>query len=153
MKKRGMLLTEETLKIIIAVIGIAILVYLLVSLFYSGVNTKKEREARASIETISEIIDSTLGDFRGVQPYGWYLFSFVGEEKKPDLCTEKNCVCICRKVVADVFNRQAKQCNKNTACLAVSNLVGFEPIKIERKGITNIKISKTNGGIAITEIP
>jgi len=146
MKKKAMLLTEETLKIVIAVIGIALLVYLLVSIYYAGTNEKKERAARASIEAISSTLPQ--GELPEIQPFGWRLFSFVGEDDKPNSCINQNCLCICRKTAINVFNRQIKQCDKNTACLIVSNLKKFDEIKIERP-LTGIKINETNGQIEI----
>ena len=48
MNKKGMLLTEEVLKMIIAVIGLVLLSYFLVSFFYSDTKVKKQRDATAS---------------------------------------------------------------------------------------------------------
>jgi len=149
--KKGFLLTEETLKIVIAVIGIALLIYLLTAIYMNSAGEKKQREATETIEKISEAIKSIEDSEKiiyGVQPFKWYLFSFV-EDEKPNSCTGENCLCICRKVVANLFSRQAKECGKNGACLVVQNLNKFEKIKIE-KDLTNIGIDEANGQIQIT---
>lgn len=154
--KKGMLLTEETLKIVVAVIGLVLLSYFLVSLFTSDTKEKKQREAAETIEEISEVIsglDASEASVVALQPQRWTLFGFVGEEEKPNSCTGDNCLCICNKVVADVFNRQIKQCDKNGACLIVSNLNDFENIKIEsyKKKITSISIKESGGEISISK--
>ena len=156
MKKRGMLLTEEVLKMVIAVIGLVLLSYFLVSFFYSDVKAKKQREATATIDRISQIVSSitiSQGNVITLQPQRWTLFSFTGEEKKPNQCSGQNCICICNKVVADIFDNQIKKCSKNGACLIVSDLQGFEDIKIEAysKGGTDIHIQEIGGEIQITK--
>jgi len=152
--KKAMLLAEETLKIIIAVIGISLLVYFLVSLYYSTTNEKKQSEAVATVDRISEVIENLGtegGLIYGLQPFKWYLFSFVGDDKKPNSCTGENCLCICGKTV-NAFNRQIKECDKNGACLVVSNLSKFEEIKIEKGGLTSINIKEVNTQIEISQI-
>jgi len=157
MKKKGMLLTEEVLKMVIAVIGLVLLSYFLVSLFYSDVREKKQREATATIDRISQIISSmgiSQGNVTALQPQRWTLFSFTAEEKKPNPCSGQNCICICNKVVGDIFNNQIKKCSKNGACLIISNLKEFEDIKIEpyKKETVDINIQETGGKIQIKEI-
>lgn len=149
--KKGFLLTEETLKIVIAVIGIVLLIYLLTAIYMNSAGEKKQREAARTIEKISEAIESMEDGERfiyGLQPFKWYLFSFA-EDEKPNSCTGESCLCICKRVVADLFSRQAKECGKNGACLVVQNLNKFEKIKIE-KDLTNIGIDEANGQIEIT---
>jgi len=157
MKKKGMLLTEEVLKMIIAVIGLVLLSYFLISFFYSDVREKKQREATATIDEISQIV-SNIGTSQGnvtvLQPQRWTLFSFTAEEKKPNQCSGQNCICICKKVVGDIFNNQIKKCSKNGACLIVSNLEEFEDIKIEsyKKETVNINIQEIGDKIQIIKI-
>jgi len=155
--KKAMLLTEEVLKMVVAVIGLVLLSYFLVSLFYSDAKEKKQREAASTIDEISQIIlniGSSQGNVTALQPQRWTLFSFTGEEKKPNQCSGQNCICICNKVVADIFDRQIKKCSKNGACLAISNLEEFEDIKIEpySKKIVSINIQEIGGKIQIKEI-
>ena len=156
MKKRGMLLTEETLKIVVAVIGLALLIYFLIGLYYSATGEKKQREATEAVEKISEIIgnlENSGQSYYQLQPQRWVLFSFT-EDKKPNSCSEQKCMCICAKVFPDIFDRQIKKCDKNGACLVVSNLKYFEEIKIElyKEGLTNIDIKEINKQIEIRRI-
>lgn len=157
MKKRGMLLTEEVLKMVIAVIGLVLLSYFLVSFFYSDAKEKKQREAASTIEEIVNVLSRLEIEGEGVeilQPQRWTLFSFTEEEKKPNQCSGQNCICICNKVVADIFDNQIKKCSKNGVCLIISNLQEFENIKIEpyNKGGTDIYIQEIGGKIQIKEI-
>ena len=155
--KKAMLLTEEVLKMVIAVIGLVLLSYFLVSFFYSDVKAKKQKEAIATIEEISLIISnirSSQGNVTALQPQRWTLFSFTAEEKKPHQCSGQNCICICNKVVGDIFDRQIKKCTKEGACLMISNLEKFEDIKIEtyKKETVDINIQEVNGKIQIIKI-
>ena len=88
------------------------------------------------------------------QPQKWTLFSFTAEEKKPNQCSGQNCICICKKVIGDVFDRQIKKCSEEGACLTISNLEEFEDIKIEsyKTGIVGINIQETGGKIQIKEV-
>lgn len=151
--QKAMLLTEEVLKMIIALIGLALLAYFLVSFFTSDVKAEKQRQAAATIETLSGLL-SNISENPGideVQPQGWTLFSFVGDETKPNQCSNENCICICNKVIADVLNMQVKKCTKEGSCLVIPNLNKFEDIKIERynQGGTSILIQEEGGKIRI----
>ncbi len=149
MNKKAMLLAEETLKMIIALIGISVLVYLLFSIYFASVGGQKTQHAIATIERMSEIIgnsESLVENVTDPSPIGWYLFGFVGEEKKPNSCSGQNCLCICDNVI-DLFDRQIKQCDNKGACVVVENLQDFEETKIER-GFA-IEIVKEEGEVII----
>ncbi|OGJ13004.1 hypothetical protein A3K82_01145 [Candidatus Pacearchaeota archaeon RBG_19FT_COMBO_34_9] len=156
--KRGFLLGSETLKIIIAVICIVFLIFLLFALYYSLTGQEKIKQAEASMTNLisSEIIRiNNDGEYnaQGIHipnPSEWYIFSFVGEEKRPNLCAGKNCVCICEEALFDIFggNWQIKRCDEKGSCRTISNLKKFDRIKIEKNGI-NILIEKINNEIEI----
>ena len=155
--KKAMLLTEEVLKMIIAVIGLVLLSYFLVSFFYSDTKAKKQRDAAATIDEISQIISNIENSSLSVvalQPQRWTLFSFTAEEEKPNQCSGQNCICICNKVPVDVFGMQIKKCAKEGSCLVISNLEEFENIKIEsyKKEIVSINIQEIGGKIQIRRI-
>lgn len=156
LKKRGMLLTEETLKIVVAVIALGLLIYFLAGLYYSATGEKKARDARSTVAELSDVINGLSSSSQEVfvlQPQKWILFSFTGEEKKPDSCIGENCLCICANVLVDLFDRQIKKCDKNGACLAVPNLQEFEDIKIEpyQDTTTNVNVEELNGKIIISK--
>ena len=155
--KKAMFLTEEVLKMVVAIIGLILLSYFLVSFFSSGAKEKKQRDATETISKISQIISSigvSGGNVSILQPQRWILFSFTEEEKKPNQCTGQNCICICNKVFVDLFDNQIKKCAKNGACLVISNLQEFEDIKIKpyNEEMTSINIRESEGKIQITKI-
>ena len=150
MKKKGLLLAEETLKMIIALIAISFLIYFLTSLYFANVNSQKRQHAEATIGRISDIIDNIQSQIENVSnptPFGWYLFSFTGEDKKPNACSGENCLCICYNIKIDLFDRQINECNKNGVCEIVENLETFGEIEIERD--FSLEIEKTGDKIII----
>ncbi len=161
--KKGNLLPEEVLKIIIAVIAIGFLIFLLVSLYFSVTGEQKKKEAEASITDSQGGIAPEINRINAggeplaqgklvPNPSGWYILSFVGEDIKPNSCTGGNCVCICENVALNIFNwqkRQANKCDDKGTCTVVSNLKKFDKIKIESKGIY-LSIRKVNNEIEIS---
>ena len=158
MDKKGILLAEETLKIIIAVISIAFLAYFLSALYFSKVSGDKLKFAENDLERMEEIILS-LEEGQSLEqelpnPKGWYLFSFVGDVK-PNSCGGKNCLCICGNALdyKGEFNRQQKKCDDKGMCLIVEDLREV-PIKIKIRGVDDllfIKMTKENGRIFVEE--
>ena len=132
MKKRGMLLAEQVVKIVIALIGLSFLIYLLSSLYFNKIGLENQIKAQdfllGSRESIKTFISGNLskGDtefFNPNVPNGWYLFSFTGEEK-PTSCERKNCLCVCDAVL---IYGQIDECNENGACLIVNDLKDYGP--------------------------
>lgn len=150
--RRGFLLAEETLKIILAVIAISFLAYFLTSLYFNAVNNQKSVKAEASLARISEVInneESTSEVVSDITPPGWNLFSFVGEEK-PNSCSGQNCLCICYNIKINVFDRQLKECDKKSICEIVPSLEDFGEIKIQNPSIS-VEILKLEDRIIIRE--
>lgn len=152
--KGGFLLAEETLKIVVAVICIGFLVFFLTSLYFAKMNSEKLKQAESSLERISEVIENAEANSEligGLTPEGWYLFSFV-DEKKPNSCAGKNCLCICDKLGSlNFWSSQVEKCNKDGVCLIVDNLEN-KLIEIEiKKDLTSVLIKK-EGNIKIEEI-
>ncbi len=145
MDKKGFLLGEETLKIIVAVVCLGFLVYFLSALYFSNANSKEKIQAEETIYRISDVVKNNQINLESVEmlnPAGWYLLSFVNVQK-PNVCVGKNCLCICSKSIFP--KNQLTNCNKEGACLIVDNLQNFGEIKIEKSGATSIEIDKTNG--------
>jgi len=159
MQKRGLLLAEETLKIVIAVICIAFLVFFLTQLYFAKINAQKQRQAESHIGIINEKIDSydpefpDLNQYRFPNPIGWYIFAYTeGAEKRPNSCLGRACMCICENVW-DVFDRQIKYCDESGACLIVEGLINFDDLEIKQGSLTSIKIEKVAGDrVKITPI-
>jgi hypothetical protein len=161
-KKASMLLPEETIKIIVAALCIGFLAFILISIYLSvtGENNKKYAEASVKNVISPEITSINNGEpfkSQGIpvpNPNGWFIFSFVGTELKPDLCTGQNCLCICENVAVNPFNwrdkAQLMKCDDKGSCIVVSNLKKFDKILIGRGG-TAILIKKVNNEIEITK--
>lgn len=160
MNKRGdeALLPEETLKIIIAVICIAGLIILIVLVYFAVTGDQNTKKAQAVVSRVAnetkrinaEEIDDVTPSIPN--PKGWYVFSFVGQDMKPNSCAGANCLCVCEKLSVPFINvdsRQAQRCDDKGACVVIVNLKKFNPIKIEGGGIF-ISIKKVNGLIEIT---
>ena len=172
--KKGFLLGEETVKIIISLIAILILISLLVNLYFNKQKAEKQKQAISAIEGQNQI-KSTVKDISLGQinertlnipaPKGWYLFSFTGNDIKPNECRGKNCLCICSNVWKYNYNslwtsereRQASECDENGACLVVDKpdflkLKDYSPEQeIEILG-TNVLFKKQGETIEFSEI-
>jgi len=156
--KRGFLLGEETLKMVVAVICIGFLVYLLVAVYFNVTGEQKLKEATLSLndKVLPEIIklnensEFSSAELHVPNPAGWIILSFVSAEEKPNSCAGQNCICICEEVFPDLFDWQINRCDKKGICGNVVNLAKFGRIKIEKTGI-QIMIQKINGEIQITK--
>jgi len=161
--KRGMLLAEETLKMVIAVIVIVFLVYFLVNLYFGKLKgdalKQSEQLLISSDQSIKNIIESLKeGESKNIvlqeiSSFGdnWHLFSFT-EQEKPNACAGKNCLCICDDVFSEVLKTQANECNKNGVCAVVSNLKNEKiNIELQEDFATEILISKKENEIFIME--
>ena len=154
--KKGFLLADETLKIIIALIAIIFLAYFLTQLYFAKVNGDKLQQANALLTGSQEslkIIMSSLNESgthikQVIEPSGWYLFSFSDGDTKPNSCAGDNCLCICDNAwdINGRFNRQEKECDKNGACLVEKDLGKFDRIEITGE-VKNINITKIGGKI------
>jgi hypothetical protein len=157
--KRGFLLANETLKIIIAVICISFLVYFLSMLYLSKTGTQKRADAEKNLERIEEIIGSlNVGESerQGIgNPNGWHIYSFLDSEK-PNSCAGESCLCICGKAldINGQFNRQIKKCDSEGVCLGIRGLQSRDlDIKIMgENSFVFLNIKKTNQGIFIEQI-
>ena len=161
--KKGMLLAEETLKMVIAIIVIVFLVYFLVNLYFGKLKNdaikSSEQLLISSDQSIKNIIETLKeGESKNlilqrVGTFGdnWHLFSFTGSEEKPNQCAGKNCLCICDDVPSEILKTQANECNKNGVCVVIQNLKN-EKINLELGEIlTEISISKQNKEVLITK--
>jgi len=130
--KRGFLLGEETLKIIIAVICILFLIYFLTSLYFANKKTGKLEQAQDSLEFIIENIRAENTEIDIFNPTGWYIFAWPvlsedNEILKPDLCSNAgwdNCVCICGlppfQGNKPINIGNVKSCDSDKVCLEVN---------------------------------
>ena len=157
--KKGFLLADETVKILIALICIGFLIYFLSALYFSKTDSRKKIEAEDTLGRIDEILNAILSGSSEIQsisnPKGWHLYSFVSEEK-PNSCVGENCLCICKNAldIQDTFNRQIKVCDDKGACLKVRNLVTSDlDLKINGgDSLVFVEISKSSQGVSVREV-
>ncbi len=101
-QKRAELTLNNALSLIIAVGGIALLIYagvLLSSLYL----TDENKNAQATLDylegKIKALEDGQKGEFliQGFKTEGkWYLVGFSKDENRPDKCFLNSCLCICK---------------------------------------------------------
>ncbi len=162
--KKGFLLAEETLKVIIAVICILFLVYIMISVYNSRSSDKKiilakevffgkEGEDVPGIERIISSLDDGESEVKDISdPEGWHLYSFVREEK-PNSCLNQKCLCICEASLIKQIKSQAKKCDEKGACLIVPNLASIDidfKIKDTRSNLV-LEIKNSGGRIFVEE--
>ena len=160
-----MLLASEVIKIVLGLIGIALLIYLLAALYFSNADGKKLDQAEATLDRLSDIVSTfqTNPNFKGwlpdITPQRWMVFSFTGNELKPNQCINVNCICICDKVREDYWiytaeNRQESECSEEGACLIIENLIEFNDFYIKKpgEGSTTLSIMEKGGQVEIKEI-
>ena len=153
--KRGFLLAEESLKIVIALISIGFLIYLLAALYVNNANSQKLKQADEILSKSDHSINSIIGLLNEgnsevinlENPKGWLLFGFTGDEK-PNSCTA-SCACICDGAL---IGKQASKCENDGVCINVENLKAFDRIEIKspQQGLTQIVVKKENGFVLIS---
>ena len=161
--KKGFLLGEETLKIIVAILCILLLIFLAYSL-YSSFNSNRNLEvAQANLDKIVEgmKVADKEGKFETilVEPKDWIIFSnsINPENLKPneqEICyTKKYCLCICGGSSMGIHRCGDKT---KTVCRAFDEKIEFqsngnEALFFEIKP-TQISIEKKDGGYVIKSL-
>ncbi len=144
MDKNGFLLAEETLKIVLAVIGIGLLVFLLVSIYYSSLEKKQLESAKILSEKISSTIlneqENSL-DLVGA-PSGWVITSWPYQGILPLSCSTLGytyCICICNRDLSSLSpGSYAEDCNKLGVC--IENTQDFSVSSFEGASLSPILI-------------
>lgn len=157
--KRGFLLAEETLKVLVALIVLVFLVYFLYSLYSAKVNGDRVLQAQSLLIDSDEsfqVIFNSLSDGgvyekNVIEPSGWSFYSFSVGDVKPDTCNNKNCLCLCGSALdyKGRFDRQQKKCGDDGVCLIEEELGNFEKIKLDGE-LRTIIVTKTGGEIFLS---
>ncbi|MEK6840884.1 MAG: hypothetical protein AABX79_02935 [Nanoarchaeota archaeon] len=133
--KKGFLLAEETLKLVVAVIALGFLVYLLVALYLSTNKSQELEQAKSSLNFLVSEINSGKERVDIYNPKGWWIGAWPHnfkatdplnpnkiERRLPGSCSNlgwENCICICEEDNAD-------SCDKKWVCL--DNAQKFETV-------------------------
>ena len=152
--KKGFLLGEETLKIVLAVIAIGFLIGFLVLLYYSYTSNKDLDLAEASLEHLISEIDSGATSVEIYNPKGWgvvawpnegidfsgEIISIFGVEEGyvPVSCSGagwEKCICICDTIGLSGlgYKNFADSCGEKGACLESTEETSVERGFIEIK--------------------
>lgn len=138
--KKGFLLAEETLKIILAVIAIGFLAFLLFSLYNTNKTAKDLELAEESLDFLVQEINAQRAEADIYNPKKWMIYSWPNtytkgillwkttEEGMPMSCFNlgwSSCICICKKDTPD-------KCDSAGICLDNPQGFSFEDsIKIK----------------------
>ena len=151
MNKNGFLLGEEKIKIILALLGIIILIYIITAFYLNTSNSNKITQAESSLNAVFEHIDIAKQEGSSILPIfvptSWYLFTYSELDEKPKLCAaDSDCICICaKKSFFNVFKNQEEVCAEKGVCK--NSLDAIEKTdEIEIKEL-DLKIIYKNGKI------
>ena len=114
--KRGFLLGEETVKLIVAVISILFLILFIVFLYNNFSKNRELDQAKSSLESLIMQIESKSTSAEVYNPTEWAIVSFSGENL-PDKCSQagwENCLCICDPALSNTNSKLA--CNSKGIC-------------------------------------
>lgn len=94
--KKGFLLAEETLKIIVALASILILMGLVIAIYYMYTKDNEKNQAEATLKKLAEAINNGQIEFTAYNPKGKGITAW-SDEGLPEICKESgwdNCICI-----------------------------------------------------------
>lgn len=147
MKKRGELTLNNTLSIIIAVIGLSILIFGFVKLWQANA----DQENKSAQKTIDSLI-SKIGALKAGENNSFIIQSFTGSTEwyiagwskgvsgRPDKCFFDSCICICKG------GGTAKECTDQGFCRVVSE----EEVAV---GSREYLVFSNEGGVVIDQEP
>lgn len=138
--KRGFLLGEQTLKIIIAILCILLLIFLLYSIYSAYMDQHRLEQAESSINLIVDglakaetsgsagVVILNPASSAKVQFQGnyWWIIAWPYKEVTPASCLNKgwvNCVCICSSNFLGNAKGSAKECDRLGTCVEVDGKV------------------------------
>ena len=134
-KNKNGILMPETLKIIMAVIGISILAYLVFSFYGVFVKSSQLKQAEASLNLIKEKINFIEKDGENINvlltsPKDWYLL-VLEKEEVPYLC-------ICEDIVFE-DEKQINVCEKKGICAELNQNVLISNFEEKTQGAMRVK--------------
>jgi hypothetical protein len=123
MNKRGFLLGEETVKIILAVIAILFLILFIVYLYNNFTQNKDLTNAKSSLANLVSQINSGATQVNIYNPPDWIIISWPqqigGTVVSFDQCTKNgwsNCLCFCQQPPATQPNDFNLACRATATC-------------------------------------
>jgi Tfp pilus assembly protein PilE len=138
MNKKGFLLGEETVKIILAIIAILVLIVFIVYLYNNYTQNQDLTNAKASLASLVSQINSGATQFNIYNPPNWVLSSWSsstspiihGAANMPSQCSTSkwnNCLCLCAAPGGSVKTFLVA-CNTKGTCLPSNFIVQGDDI-------------------------
>jgi len=142
MRKKGILIGEHVINIIIAVLAVVVLAYLGIQLYNSYLGGKTElKQAQATLDMIVGVVEEIKPGEEITKiitsPRDWYLLDFKKRENSPDTCFGEACLCLCETL-------DINDCKKNGACKGIEEdvVVGSENLAYTDSNLFYIKFDK-----------
>lgn len=132
--KKGQMLPEEVLKMVLSIMSILILVGLLTAYFYTSASADSLRQAESKLngdnglKAVINGLDSGKNTVFPIdQPLGWHFYTFsIANLGTPNQCVGKPCVCICKDTWTfrkkDKRDEVIEECSEDGSCLIIDNL-------------------------------
>ena len=168
--KRGFLLAEETLKMILAVLVIIVLLGLLTKIYYGYQNDKELKEAEATLERLSKVLpeltEGVTKEFEIFNPIDegvdwntdrWILFRWPEGDAIPNQCSIRgweDCICICKNSWASIaepnsfglleefeIKKSAEKCDEIGTCIESPQLLNEDFMMVHLKGDSPLTIN------------
>jgi len=122
-KNKKAIVLENTLSVIIAVIGLLLLIYSAYYLYNkltNNIETESAKEVANLIEKkINALPDNQAANItiRGVNGDDWYLIGFnVNNPNRPNKCFLNSCLCVCKGDLMTLPEYQGKICQDTGFC-------------------------------------
>lgn len=153
MNKRGFLLGEFTLKVLVAIVCIVVLLFLLFKVYQNFTGQNELMQADASLNALGEeitsaVLNDEVRDYIILNPKGWVLVYFGVNDQRPNKCNG-NCLCICEE--KGFFGEQSSACDKKGMCKNVAySVTGIDKsVKIDKPIGLSIKKDGNNVDIFV----
>lgn len=139
MEKRGLMLMEEIIGIIIATIICLFLFTKILSAISGMLFGEQERlQAQAQLdnlifrlELLDEAGEKAEETYLLLAPSKWFLASFSKDERGPSACFLRNCICICQKKGGFMWVGRKVNSDKGGICRMIIKDAKLEPEEVE----------------------
>ena len=162
--KKGFLLAEETVKIIIALICIGFLIYLLGALYLANRDARDLKFAESTLDRLVKDINNGATSFEIYSPtpfgiFSWSISSWPSASGNiPKSCSNlgwQNCICICNHDNWGPTLLKNCESPKMSSCKEIKNVIVGEdtPLPIQIKEVPlSLKINHLENLIRITKL-
>jgi len=132
MNKKGFLLGEETIKLILSVIAIIFLVMFIVYLYNNFSQNKELEQAKSSLTHLITEIAAGSAEVQIYNPKDWGVASFSSKENFPKPCLTagwSSCICICKIIGTSVHTTKLSCLATNSEITCQNNDFAINPVE------------------------